>query len=395
MFDSFFSLVLLLLGTALGWVLARRSSATSRPGAEHLPTPEQMGGLITDLAGDDPDRALATLTRAAEMDHSMAELHLTLGSLFRKRGQVDRALRVHETLLARPELKPEIREQGSYELAQDYLKAGLIDRAEKLLAELSVRGTYVASALKLLQSVHEQSRDWVKAIEAARRLESAQGESQKLVISQYFCELADEALQQRQPGEALKLARQALDEHAGCVRACLLIGKMQEAADDFPAAIKAYRRVLDQDARFLPEVLEPLRRCYAKTGEPAQFSEFLADAKEMATHSSLPWLSEAQLLRAAGGDAMGHLAQGLEQRPSRAVLAEFLLEMESRPEVIAAGLGKAAASLRGTLKHLAERAPPYQCGHCGFQPRQLFWQCPGCRQWASVTPMDDVLGNSR
>jgi len=392
MFESFFSLVLLLLGAALGWVLARQKAPAE---AGSSATPEQLGGLITQLAGDDPDRALATLTQAAEMDHSMAELHLTLGSLFRKRGEVDRALRVHETLLTRTTLKPELREQTRYELAQDYVKAGLIDRAEQLLADLSVQGPHVAQALKLLQGIHEQARDWQPAIEVARRLEAVRGESQRLVIAQYFCELADEAKGRGDAAGALKLAKRALDEHASCVRANLQLGVLHEAAGEVAAAIKAYRRVLDQDARYLPEVVEPLRRCYDQSGAHAEFTDFLRDAKEMAKTSSLPWLSEARLLREAGADAMPHLAEGLEQRPSRAVLAEFLLEMESRPEVIAAGLGNAAASLRSTLQRLIESSPGYQCGHCGFQPRQLFWQCPSCKQWATTAPAGDILSPAK
>lgn len=391
MFDTFFSGLLLLLGAALGWVLARKSEPP-RPG--NAVTPEQLGGLINQLAGDDPDRALAALTQAAEMDHSMAELHLTLGSLFRKRGEVDRALRVHENLLQRPELKPELREQARYELAQDYAKAGLLDRAEQLLGELSSQGSYAAASLKLLQGLHEQSRDWAQAIEAARRLEAVRGEPQRKAIAQYLCEQADE-VKASDRSAAMRLAKRALDEDAGCVRASLLLGALHEAGGDAAAAIKAYRRVLDQNPRFLAEVLEPLQRCYRATGNLEAYREFLLDAKAMAP-GSLPWLAEAKLLREQGQDAMPQLAESLEQRPSRAVLAQFLLEMETRPESAAAGLSGTAASLRKTLERLMASAPGYQCGQCGFKPRQLFWQCPSCKQWATTLPVDDVLssGNS-
>lgn len=388
LFDSLFSFLLLILGGALGWVLARRTPVTVEETAN---TPEQLGGLITQLAGDDPDRALAALTQAAEMDHSMAELHLTLGSLFRKRGEVDRALRVHEALLARPQLKPELREQVRFELAQDYVKAGVMDRAEQLLHELASQGAHAIAALKLLQGLHEQSHDWQHAIEVARRLESLRGESQRRFIAQYHCELALEARARKDEAAALKLVKQALYEDKDCVRANLLLGAMLEAADDAVAAIKAYRKVLDQNTRYLPEVIAPLKRCYAKTGGAAEFAEFLGDAKEMAKGSSLAWLTEAELLREGGKDAMPHLAETLEQRPSRAILAQFLLELEQRPELAAAGLGNATASLRNTIQRLMAAAPGYLCSHCGFQPRQLFWQCPSCKQWATTAPADDVF----
>lgn len=389
MLESFVNWLLVLLGVALGWVLARKAP-TLLDAAPPPATSEQLGGLITQLAGDDPDRALAALTQAAEMDHSMAELHLTLGSLFRKRGEVDRALRVHEALLARTNLKPELRDQARFELALDYVKAGVIDRAEQLFGELTVRGPHVAASLEQLQSLYEQGRDWKQAIEAARRLESVRGESRRAVIAQYLCEQAEEARVAKDLAGALKLAKRALDEHSGCVRANLMLGALHEADEDIPAAIKAYRRALDQDPRYLAEVIEPLRRCYQQTGDLEGYSLFLRDAKEM-TQSSLPWLSEAQLLRDQGQDAMSHLAEGLEQRPSRAVLAEFLQALEQRPEIAAVGLEKTTASLRKAIKRLMDATPGYQCTHCGFQPRQLFWQCPSCRQWATTAPSSDVL----
>lgn len=375
------------MGVALGWVLARKTPPLDSASAA---TPEQLGGLITQLAGDDPDRALAALTQAAEMDHSMAELHLTLGSLFRKRGEVDRALRVHEALLARPNLRPDLREQVRYELAHDYMKAGVIDRAEKLFQDLSAHGPRVADALEQLRSIYEQGRDWKQATDMARRLEAVRGESRRVVISQYFCEQAEEAKTAADMAAALKLAKRALDEDAGCVRANLLLGALHEAEDETPAAIKAYRRALDQDARYLAEVIEPLRRCYQKAGDMEGYLTFLKDAKEM-SQSSLPWLSEAQLMREEGQDPMSHLAEGLEQRPSRAVLAEFLEVMEQRADVAAIGLDRPAASLRNAIRRLMDATPGYQCAHCGFQPRQLFWQCPSCRQWATTAPTNDVL----
>jgi lipopolysaccharide assembly protein B len=386
-FDTVFTGLMLLAGVALGWVLARRQAPQTGQGRVST---EQLGGLINELAGDDPDRALAALTQAAEMDHAMADLHLTLGNLFRKRGEVDRALRVHEALLARPELRPDLREQVRFELAQDYLKAGVIDRAEQLLGELASAGRFVAPALKLLQGLHEQARDWRQAIHAARRLESARGESQRKVIAHYLCELGDEARAAGDLDGARRLGEQALGEDPACVRANLLLGALHEKQGNPAAAIKCYRRVLDQDPRFLADVIEPLRRSCQASGRRAEFLEFLGDAKEMTQASSLPWVMETHLLREEGQDPMPHLAQSLEQRPSRAVLAQFLAEMENRPEVVAAGLGSAAGSLRKTVERLMAATPGYQCRQCGFQPRQLFWQCPACKQWATTAPVDDV-----
>ncbi|HSW11301.1 MAG TPA: hypothetical protein VLI06_00585 [Solimonas sp.] len=386
MIDALFTWLLLPLGMALGWALARGQPEHKSEGI----SPEKFGGLVTHLVSDNPDETLAALTEAAEIDHSTAELHLTLGNLFRKRGEVDRALHIHEDLLARPGLSQDLRNRTRFELAQDYHKAGLMDRAEELCLALAGEGQYTALALEQLRTIYEQGRDWNQAIAIARRIESAKGESKRAVIAQYFCELAEEARARKEMDEALRLAEQAASEDKGCLRAELLLGALHEAAGNDAAAIKRYRLAFEHDPRFLAEVLEPLRRCSERSGDVDGYLLFLQDAKEMSP-SSLPILAEAHLMRQEGLDVSDHLAQGLEMRPSRAVLAEFLEVLEKQPNVVASGLDKPAASLRSALRKLMDTTPRYRCNHCGFSPRQLFWQCPSCKQWATITPIDEVL----
>ena len=299
-------------------------------------------------------------------------------------------MRVHEALLARPSLNPQLQHQLRFELAQDYLKAGLMDRAEQMFQELAAQGLFVSASLEQLVTVYEQGRDWKQALDAARQLEAAKGESKRSVIAQYYCEMADEARRAKNSGEALKLARKALDTDKDSVRASLLLGALQEAEGDFESAAKSYRRAFDQDARYLPEVLGPLQRCSEKTGQVEEFVTFLADAKQV-SGSTLPLVAEAKLMRQEGLDSMQHLAASLEARPTRAVLVEFLDVLERRPEVIAAGLNKPAASVRQALLKLTDTSPRYQCSNCGFNPRQLFWQCPSCKQWGQIAPIDEVL----
>lgn len=386
MLESLYTWLLLPLGAVLGWVLARRGPAPP----SQADGSEQLGGLIDRLGTEDPDAAVSALTRAADGGSENAELLLTLGNLLRRRGEVDRALRIHEALLARPQLPLDLRHRARLELGQDYLKAGLMDRAEQLFEELAAQGLHVGAALEQMLGIYEQGRDWRHAIDTARRLEAARGESRRLAIAQYFCELAEESRQQKQPEDAIRHARQALAEHKECVRAQLILGALLRQQGDSGGAIKAYRAAFDLDARFLPEVLAPLSQCYEAVGDAAGYVAFLADAKEV-TANALPVVAEARLMRAEGLDPMPHLASGLETRPGRAVLVEFLEIMEQRPEVASAGLARPAASLRGALQKLIDSSPRYKCGQCGFTPRQLFWQCPTCRQWATTAPVEDLF----
>jgi len=384
MIDALFTWLLLPLGMALGWAFAR-----GQPRGEGI-SAQKFGGLVSHLVSDNPDETLAALTEAAEIDSSTAELHLTLGNLFRKRGEVDRALHIHEALLARPGLPVALHNQTRFELAQDYHKAGLMDRAEELCLALAGEGQYTVPALEQLRTIYEQGRDWSQAIAIARRIESARGESKRAVIAQYFCELAEEARARKDVAEALGMAEQAASEDKGCLRAQLLLGALHEAAGNDAAAIKSYRLAFEHDPRFLAEVIEPLRRCAERSGDRDGYLLFLKDAKEMSP-SSLPILAEAHLMRQEGLDVADHLAHGLETRPSRAVLAEFLEVLERQPNVVAVGLDRPAASVRLMLRKLMDTAPRYRCSHCGFSPRQLFWQCPSCKQWATTTPVDDIL----
>ncbi|WP_028079023.1 tetratricopeptide repeat protein [Solimonas soli] len=387
MLDSLFTWLLLPLGLVLGWVLGRRAQPAAVAAAI---APEQLGGLLTRLASDDPDQAIAALTQVAEIDHSTVELHLTLGNLFRKRGEIDRALRIHEALLTRPNLTPDIQAQVRRELAFDYMRAGVMDHAEAQFERLVADGRYVTESLDQIRIIYEQGRDWEHAIAAARRLEAAQGESKRALVAQYEAEMADEARRAKNVDEAVRRARRAVDEDPACVRAHLLLGALYEGKGEFGAAAQAYLRAFQLDPRFLPDVIEPLYRCAQKTGDQQGYLQFLSDAREISS-SSLPYVAEARLLADEGMDPMDRLAAGLEVRPSRAVLAQFLEVLEKQPAVIAAGLDKPAASLRQALRRLMESSPRYQCGNCGFSPRQQFWQCPSCKRWGTITPIDEAM----
>ena len=250
MIDSLFTWLLLPLGIVFGWVLRGRRGGIAVQG--QAVAPEQLGGWLTQLASDDPDQAIAALTQVAEIDHSTVELHLTLGNLFRKRGEVDRALRVHEALLSRPGLTAQIAAQVRYALAQDYLRAGVMDHAEQQFEQLVSDGFYVPEALDQIRVIAEQGHEWKHAISAARRQEAAQGQSKRALIAQYHCELADELRRAKQPDEALRLARRALDEDDDCVRAHLLCGTLLEAQEDHASAAQSYLKAFKIDPRLPP-----------------------------------------------------------------------------------------------------------------------------------------------
>lgn len=375
-----FAWLMLPLGAALGWYLARR---WPRPFEQDRHSSEYLAGL-THLVNQDPDQAIAAFVKAVEVDDETVELHLTLGSLFRKRGEVDRALRVHENLLARPNLKPLYRNQARFELAQDFFKAGVMDRAEALFKELVAQGMFLQPSLENLLALYEQVRDWRQALEAARQLEAVKSASLRPLIGQYYCELSEAARARKDLPEALRLAGRALSEHAECVRASLLQGALHEADGDLAAAIKSYRRVPEQDPRYVGEVLEPLRRCHEGLQDLAGYGRFLDEAEELWKHPTVV-LAKARLMQARGEEPTAYLMDRLQQQPQWRGL-ELLLA------TVAPHAGPAAPVVEGLRKSLLavmSRRPTYECVHCGFTPSLLFWQCPRCKQWTTVVPLDE------
>lgn len=382
MLDSTLGWILFPLGTALGWYLARR---TAGPRAAAHP-PSALTGIST-LVNDDPDQAVAALIGAQELTEEAVELHLTLGSLFRRRGQVDRALRVHEALLSRESLTPAQRNRAEFELAEDYLKAGVLDRAERVYSALADRGYKLLACLEAVIAIHESSHDWPRAIELSRRLEAASGVSRRAITAQYLCEMSEDAQRREKPDEAVQEVRRALSTDATLPRASLMLGRLAQARRDWSAATTAYARVAEQEPKLMPEIVRPLWECCRDWGRPEYFVHWMEDLPEEQRFGVID-VVRAELLRETGLDPAGFLLEAFAARPSWSVL-----EQVSRLDAPADSdlLGRVTGALREAVQTLGGERQKYQCQSCGLKPAQLFWHCPSCRQWGTVFPLEDRL----
>jgi lipopolysaccharide biosynthesis regulator YciM len=379
------SLLLLPVAAATGWYLARRSARAA--GREAAVNADYLRGL-GHLVNEDADKAIQVFTRLLEVDHDTVEIHLALGNLFRRQGEVDRALRIHQNLVARPNLGEQHRNQARFELARDYLRAGMLDRAEDLFQELAGQAAFREQALSGLVGIYEQQRDWPQAIAVTRQLEAVRGHSLRPVIAQYLCELADEARRRRDLPAARRHLQQAYGEYHECVRASLMQGEIEEQAGNFEEAARLYRRVIEQDIEFAGEVIEPLARCYERLGRPQTLRAFLDELVERYDGPAPRIAMARQLAREGRGDeALAYLARALQVHPSWIGLDQLLQLAPPAP----APLQPPLEGLRAALRRVTEASPRYQCGHCGFHARTLYWLCPGCRQWNSVTPLKDVV----
>lgn len=372
--------LLLPVAAASGWWLAQRDARRTRPPRPSA-HPDFLRGLNY-LLEEQPDKALDLFLHLAEVDNETAETHLALGSLFRRRGEVDRAIRLHQNLVERAQLSPDLRGSALFELGQDYMSAGLLDRAEMLFEELSALSAHSQRALHALRDLYQRERDWRRCLEVAAQLQALSGQQLAAEIAHYHCELAEEARRRQDVTAAREQLRQARQLEAHCVRATLLEGFMALEADEVATAAALFERVAARGATYIPEILPALIESLERLG-----ADVIAPLEALAaTHASPPLLLalSERIEQAHGSEAaLDLLADYLAHWADLAVLERFLAlrAQASDPDGRAHRYARVAL---GVARHLLQRQVIYQCEHCGFQARALHWQCPSCRHWGTV-----------
>jgi lipopolysaccharide biosynthesis regulator YciM len=380
--------ILLPVAAASGWWMARRG--------ENKPRPKKAGGLgreyirgLDFLINDQTDKALEVFTRLVEVDQDTIETHLSLGALFRRRGEVDRALRVHQNLIARPNLPRPVHQRALLELARDYLAAGVLDRAEELFRELVEQNAYVVESLRRLIRIYEQQSDWEQAIEANRRLESVSSKhrgQQLHAIAHYHCELAEQKQRAGDSRGAKTSLKKSLHVYSDCARAAIALGDLAYNAGDYREANKYWQRVPEQMLELTPEVLPRLQQSFDSLNQAAAFYQWLA--QQVGRYEGVaPYILLAEQAFRSGdkGAAEDWVQRYLEQAPDISGMGRLFSAVVS-PATGATENG-VRAKLQLALEDALGRMPAYRCNHCGFEARQLHWQCPSCHQWDTTLPL--------
>ncbi len=376
--------LLLPVAAASGWLAARRPRRGHRVGSF---AGDYFRG-INYLLNEQPDKAIEVFIQLLDVDGETVETHLALGNLFRRRGEVDRAIRIHQNLIAKTNLSHEQRCHALLELAMDYMRSGLLDRAESLFRELLDLRMNTEQALTQLVLIYQQEQDWDKAIEIARQLETHSGQRLGAMIAHFVCEKAEGARAAGDLASAASLAREALALDPGCVRASLFEGALATASGRLEDAIAAYARVEQQDPQFLPAALHLLVDCHRRRGRIQELRAWLEQVG--GEHPGLTPALALAALAAEAGDlrrAMECIAGELQRHPSVRGIDRYL---EYAIGTAAGASRDDLALLKGFTARLLEHRPAYRCEHCGFAGRSLHWQCPGCKSWNSVKPLHDV-----
>ncbi len=378
---EFWWLLALPLFFALGWIAARIDIRQVVRESRSLPRSYLSG--LNFLLNEQPDKAIDAFTEAVRIDPQTIELHFALGSLFRRRGETERAIRLHQNLVDREDLNDEQRLEALAALGEDYLKAGLLDRAEAVFVRLrgSVRDE---AATRYLLEIYQQEKDWAKAIEIAKALPDNQSVHWRTEVANFHCELAAAALANSGLEDASRHIDEALAINRRCVRASVLMGDLHVARGDDEAAIEAWKRVENQDPGYLALVAERLMDAFTRAGRRDQGRTLLRAWQEK--HPSLDLLDQVfrWVLEAQGPQAAYLLVKDELKRNPTLLGLEKLLE--------AANLNvpqeqRADVELVKQLIHAhTRRVARYRCTGCGFKARQFQWRCPACGGWETYPP---------
>lgn len=365
----------------LGWIAARVDIRQLVSESRSLPRGYFKG--LNFLLNEQPDKAIDAFIEIVKLDPETIELHFALGNLFRRRGEIERAIRVHQNLLARPDLPQDYLVQAQYELGQDYLKAGLLDRAEETF-NLLVDTQYGAQARRALLEIYQREKEWTRAIEAARALQESGAGARQKEIAQFYCELAQDELVHTHPDAALAMLEKALAADRHNVRATILTGDVYLARGDVEAALMTWRRVEQQSVPHVALVAQRLMDGYRAAGRPQEGVNLLKNYLAEASSIDLLEVVFKAVLELDGVDAANQLVSDELRRTPTLLGLDKLLEarlMEAPPEV------RPELSMVKNLVHgYAQKLARYQCSHCGFKARQFYWQCPGCSQWEAYPP---------
>jgi lipopolysaccharide biosynthesis regulator YciM len=365
----------------LGWLAARIDIRQLLSESRSLPRGYFKG--LNFLLNEQPDKAIDAFIDIVRLDPEAVELHFALGNLFRRRGETERAIRVHQNLVQRPDLPSDQKTQAMFELGQDYLKAGLLDRAEETFNQL-VSGPFEVQARRALLEIYQREKEWARAIDAAYALQEAGAGGRQKEIAQFYCEIAQDELARCNTEAALAVLEKALAIDRLSVRAVILMGDVYQSIGETEKAVIAWLRVEQQSVPHVALVAQRLMDAYRKLERPQEGLNLLKNYLEEAPSVDLlevVFKATIELDTVAAANQL--VSDELRRTPTLLGLEKLLdarlieVSPEFRPEL----------SLVKNLVHgYAQKLSRYQCSHCGFKTRQFYWHCPGCSRWETYPP---------
>lgn len=365
----------------LGWIAARIDIKQLEHESRALPRSYFKG--LNFLLNEQPDKAIEAFIEAAQVDPETIEMHFALGNLFRRRGEADRAIRVHQNLVERDGLSEEQRLHALAELGQDYLKAGLLDRAEEIF--LKLRSTSRdEDALKNLLEIYQQEKEWAKAIVIAESLPGHADHLWQKEIAEFRCEMAASELLRGHHEEARRLLDAALAANRKCVRALILLGDLERKLGAGEAAIGYWIRIEQHNPPYLALIAERLMQMFTELDRAAQGLDLLRGwLKLYPSYDLLETVYQAELQASGAETAYRLVKEELRRNPTLLGLDKFL---EAQLLVTPSERRADLEVVKNLIHAHTRRVARFCCTQCGFKARQFYWRCPGCGGWETYPP---------
>ena len=365
----------------MGWVAARVDIKSLLSESRAMPSSYFRG--LNFLLNEQPDKAIESFLQVAKENPQTVELQFALGSLFRRRGEIDRAIRMHQDLMNREDLPAEERRQASLELSQDYFKAGLLDHAEEVLARMADADPSPEVHRHLLD-IYIQEKDWEKAIVAAKKLEVSARRNYQKEIANYYCELATTAYVHAQKDDARKYLQLALEANRKCVRANLLRGEWLAREGRHEDAIEAWKAIESQDPAYFGLAAEGMVESFRVAGKLGEGLTLLRGLQHRYPGLDLLNVLYQATAEHEGDEVAWRLVRDEVRRNPTLVGLDRLIDAEL---VRAPPERRQDLQLMKNLVHShAQALAVYLCGNCGFKARQFYWQCPACGGWETFPP---------
>jgi lipopolysaccharide biosynthesis regulator YciM len=376
----------LFLALLIGWVLGYHSKYVAQDSRVERSTPENTKHRLQLLFDSYSDDTIDKFIHSLEVTPDTLSIHISIGKHFRKQGEVEQAILIHQNLMAHPELSASDSELIIFELAKDYKAAGLFDRAQSLLEQLCHSRQFGFKSLKLLLDIHEQEKDWPRAVDVGKLIDSKKHPEISIRLAQYYCELAEERLNLNVLREAFELYKKALAANKLCIRALLGLSKLEIERKEYSVAIKHLKQVAELMPENITIMLPLLMLCTQASGSYEQHQLYLKRLYQ--TTGQVPILvSVVESMIAQGEDSKAgeFLVDQVRTAPSLSVL-NLLFKLNRSSKIID---DVVIASIGDTIEAVSNEKSYFLCGQCGFSGGQLHWQCPSCKSWQTIKPVFD------
>ena len=382
--------LLLPVAAAYGWYMGRRSAQQSKQEEANRLSRDYVAG-VNFLLSNQQDKAVDLFLDMLKEDTSTVEAHLTLGNLFRSRGEVDRAIRIHQSLMESASLTYDQRLLAVQQLGRDYMAAGMYDRAEDMFSQLIDETDFRVGALQQLLQIYQATSDWQKAIDVAERLVKLGKDKQRGEIAHFYCELALQQMGNGEMEKAITLLKKGASADRDSARISIMMGRIMIEKGEYAKAVESLMRVIDQDKELVSETLEMLQTCYQKLDKLDEWEAFLRRCVEQNTGAVADLLLADLMEQHEGQDsAQLYVTRQLQRHPTMRVFHKLMdYHLHEAEE------GRAKESLmvlRDMVGEQVRNKPRYRCQKCGFTAHSLYWHCPSCRAWSTVKPIRGLDG---